>query len=314
MLCGGVSELIRNGFETLVEAGYQPEIAYFECLHELKLIIDLIYEGGLSWMRYSVSDTAEWGDYQSGPRVIDEHARDQMRQVLAEIQDGTFAKKWIAEADGGFPEFLRLRQQARTSQLEEVGRAAAPDDALAGERAEGATRMNARDGNVGDAIAGPTGDRVRIFDTTLRDGEQAPGIALTKAEKVEIAEQLARLNVDILEAGFPISSHGEFDAVARDRIDREGPGDRGARAHRDRRHRARGRGAEGRRPLAHPHVHLHERRAARVDAEDELPAGAGRDPRERDAREELHRRRRVLARRTRPEPRSSSCSSASGSR
>ena len=79
VLCGGVSELIRNGFETLVEAGYQPEIAYFECLHELKLIIDLIYEGGLSWMRYSVSDTAEWGDYQSGPRVIDEHAREQMR-------------------------------------------------------------------------------------------------------------------------------------------------------------------------------------------------------------------------------------------
>jgi ketol-acid reductoisomerase len=122
VLCGGVSELIRDGFETLVEAGYQPEIAYFECLHELKLIVDLIYEGGLSWMRYSVSDTAEWGDYQSGPRVIDEHTRDQMRQVLTEIQDGTFAKRWIAEADAGFPEFLRRREQAQTSQLEEVGR------------------------------------------------------------------------------------------------------------------------------------------------------------------------------------------------
>ena len=122
VLCGGISELIRNGFETLVEAGYQPEIAYFECLHELKLIIDLIYEGGLSWMRYSVSDTAEWGDYQSGPRVVDEHARAQMRDVLTEIQDGTFAKRWIAEADAGFPEFLRLRQRAQTSQLEQVGR------------------------------------------------------------------------------------------------------------------------------------------------------------------------------------------------
>jgi ketol-acid reductoisomerase len=122
VLCGGVSELIRNGFETLVEAGYQPEIAYFECLHELKLIIDLIYEGGLSWMRYSVSDTAEWGDYQSGPRVVDEHARAQMERVLAEIQDGTFARRWIEEADGGFAEFLRLRQQAQTSQLEQVGR------------------------------------------------------------------------------------------------------------------------------------------------------------------------------------------------
>ena len=122
VLCGGISELIRNGFETLADAGYQPEIAYFECLHELKLIIDLIYEGGLSWMRYSVSDTAEWGDYQSGPRVVDEHARAQMQQVLTEIQDGTFAKRWIAEADAGFGEFLRLRQVAQTSQLEQVGR------------------------------------------------------------------------------------------------------------------------------------------------------------------------------------------------
>jgi len=122
VLCGGISELIRDGFDTLVEAGYQPEIAYFECLHELKLIIDLIYEGGLSWMRYSVSDTAEWGDYQSGPRVVGGPSRDAMRQVLAEIQDGTFAKKWIAEADAGFPEFLRLRRQAQTSQVEQVGR------------------------------------------------------------------------------------------------------------------------------------------------------------------------------------------------
>jgi ketol-acid reductoisomerase len=122
VLCGGISELVRNGFDTLVGAGYQPEIAYFECLHELKLIIDLIYEGGLSWMRYSVSDTAEWGDYQSGPKVVDGPSRDAMEQVLAAIQDGSFAKRWIAEADAGFPEFLRLRQQAQTSQLEQVGR------------------------------------------------------------------------------------------------------------------------------------------------------------------------------------------------
>ena len=122
VLCGGISELIRNGFETLVAAGYQPEIAYFECLHELKLIIDLIYEGGLSWMRYSVSDTAEWGDYVSGPRVVGQASRQAMQQILSEIQDGTFAKRWIGEADAGFPEFLRLRQQARASQLESVGR------------------------------------------------------------------------------------------------------------------------------------------------------------------------------------------------
>ena len=122
VLCGGVSELIRNGFETLVAAGYQPEIAYFECLHELKLIVDLIYEGGLSWMRYSVSDTAEWGDYQSGKRVIDDGTRARMEQVLAQIRDGSFARSWIAEADAGFPEFLRLRREAQTSQLEQVGR------------------------------------------------------------------------------------------------------------------------------------------------------------------------------------------------
>jgi ketol-acid reductoisomerase len=122
VLCGGISELIKDGFETLVEAGYQPEIAYFECLHELKLIIDLIYEGGLSWMRYSVSDTAEWGDYQSGPRVIDAGVRERMRQVLSEIQSGAFAKEWIGEAEAGFPHFLALRREERSSRLEQVGR------------------------------------------------------------------------------------------------------------------------------------------------------------------------------------------------
>jgi len=122
VLCGGISELVKSGFETLVEAGYQPEIAYFECLHELKLIIDLIYEGGLSWMRYSVSDTAEWGDYRSGPRVIDDGVRERMRQVLSEIQSGAFAKEWIGEAEAGFPHFLALRREERSSRLEQVGR------------------------------------------------------------------------------------------------------------------------------------------------------------------------------------------------
>jgi ketol-acid reductoisomerase len=122
VLCGGISELVKSGFDTLVEAGYQPEIAYFECLHEMKLIIDLIYEGGLSWMRYSVSDTAEWGDYQSGPRVIDEGVRERMRQVLSEIQSGAFAKEWIGEAEAGFPHFLALRREERASRIEQVGR------------------------------------------------------------------------------------------------------------------------------------------------------------------------------------------------
>ena len=101
MLCGGVSELVKAGFETLVNAGYQPEVAYFECLHELKLIVDLMYRGGLRYMRYSISDTAEYGDYVAGPRVIDAHARETMGKILEEIQNGTFAKKWIAENEGG---------------------------------------------------------------------------------------------------------------------------------------------------------------------------------------------------------------------
>ncbi len=122
VLCGGASTLIQAGFETLVAAGYQPEIAYFECLHELKLIVDMIYEGGLSWMRYSISDTAEYGDYSRGPRVVSDETRAEMRRILDEIQDGRFAKEWIGEADDGFPTFLRLRSEARTSQLEDVGR------------------------------------------------------------------------------------------------------------------------------------------------------------------------------------------------
>ncbi|MFQ3587185.1 MAG: ketol-acid reductoisomerase [Fimbriimonadaceae bacterium] len=123
VLCGGLSALIKAGFETLVEAGYQPEAAYFECLHETKLIVDLLYEGGLSWMRYSVSDTAEWGDYQSGPRVVDESVKARMKDVLAEIQDGTFAKKWIAENDeGGRRELLAIRKREQEHPLEQVGR------------------------------------------------------------------------------------------------------------------------------------------------------------------------------------------------
>jgi len=121
VLCGGTSALVKMAFETLVEAGYQPELAYFETMHELKLIVDLLYRGGLNFMRFSVSDTAEYGDYVSGPRIIDEHVRTTMRQVLTEIQDGTFAKAWIAESDGGRHEFERLRAQDRDHQIEKVG-------------------------------------------------------------------------------------------------------------------------------------------------------------------------------------------------
>jgi ketol-acid reductoisomerase len=121
VLCGGTAELIRAGFETLVDAGYQPEVAYYECLHELKLIVDLIWEGGLSHMRWSISDTAEYGDFTRGNRVIDEHVRAKMREVLGEIQDGTFAREWIAEMDSGEHTLDELRAAARERQIERVG-------------------------------------------------------------------------------------------------------------------------------------------------------------------------------------------------
>ena len=121
VLCGGVSELVKAGFNTLVDAGYQPEIAYFECMHELKLIVDLMYRGGLRYMRYSVSDTAEYGDYESGPRIIDDSVRDQMRTVLGEIQNGSFANRWIAENEAGRPQFREKRDTERNLLLEEVG-------------------------------------------------------------------------------------------------------------------------------------------------------------------------------------------------
>jgi len=122
VLCGGVTALVKTAFETLVEAGYQPEIAYFECMHELKLIVDLFYEGGMSYMRYSVSDTAEYGDYSRGPRVIDAHVRETMRQILKEVQSGAFAREWILENQAGRPHFLALRKQNAEHQIEQVGK------------------------------------------------------------------------------------------------------------------------------------------------------------------------------------------------
>jgi ketol-acid reductoisomerase len=121
VLCGGVSALVKAGFETLVEAGYQPEIAYFECMHELKLIVDLMYRGGLNYMRYSVSDTAEHGDYTGGPRIITDQTRQVMRQILKEIQDGSYARNWIAENESGREWFEAKRQREQEHQIEQVG-------------------------------------------------------------------------------------------------------------------------------------------------------------------------------------------------
>src|SRR3954451_14794751 len=121
VLCGGASELIRAGFETLVDAGYAPEIAYFECLHELKLIVDLIYEGGLSYMRYSVSDTAEYGDYTTGKRIVTDQTRAEMKKVLSEIQSGEFARKWLNENRTGRKQFVAMREEAKDQPIELVG-------------------------------------------------------------------------------------------------------------------------------------------------------------------------------------------------
>jgi ketol-acid reductoisomerase len=122
VLCGGASELIRAGFETLVEAGYAPEIAYFECLHELKLIVDLIQEGGLAYMRYSISDTAEYGDYTRGPRIVNEQTRAEMKKILKEIQSGEFARAWMEENKTGRKKFLAMREAAQDQPIEKVGR------------------------------------------------------------------------------------------------------------------------------------------------------------------------------------------------
>ncbi|MDC0710145.1 ketol-acid reductoisomerase [Stigmatella sp. ncwal1] len=122
VLCGGVTALVQAGFDTLVEAGYQPESAYFECLHELKLIVDMMYEGGMGWMRHSISDTAEYGDYTRGPRLINEAVREEMRKVLKEVQTGVFAREWILENQAGRPVFDKLREQGKQHPIEDVGR------------------------------------------------------------------------------------------------------------------------------------------------------------------------------------------------
>jgi ketol-acid reductoisomerase len=121
VLCGGVSALVKAGFETLVEAGYQPEIAYFECMHELKLIVDLFYRGGLAYMRYSVSDTAEWGDYTAGPKIVTSETRETMRQLLKDVQSGKFANEWMAEYEAGLPNFKAIRNRERQHPIEVVG-------------------------------------------------------------------------------------------------------------------------------------------------------------------------------------------------
>ena len=149
VLCGGLTALVQAGFETLVEAGYQPESAYFECLHELKLIIDLMYEEGISGMRYSISTTAEYGDLTRGPRIITADTRAEMRKILGEIKSGEFAEEFIGEVRGGGRRFAELRAQGEAHQVETVGREPAPDDAL------DLRRQAVRDRGVGRRLTPP---------------------------------------------------------------------------------------------------------------------------------------------------------------
>ena len=227
VLCGGTASLVKMSFETLVEAGYQPELAYFETMHELKLIVDLLYRGGLNFMRFSVSDTAEYGDYVSRPA---DHRRAGSRDDAGRPQGhpgrlvrpsaGSRRTNPAARSSSGFG------PQDRDHQIEQVGAelraqmaflnpvvvVAGQAQAAAGSRRRTARARRGREVVTGSQVAPGT---VRIFDTTLRDGEQAPGAGLTAAEKLEVARQLARLKVDVIEAGFPAASPGDFEAVRR---------------------------------------------------------------------------------------------------
>ena len=248
VLCGGTAALVKAAFETLVEAGYQPELAYFETMHELKLIVDLMYRGGLNFMRFSVSDTAEYGDYVSGPRIIDDHVRATMKQVLTEIQDGTFAARWIDENDSGRADFERMRQEDADHQIERVGAELRSQmaflDPVVVTAGQAQASARGKRGSMSAPTYGPgvPAGSVRIFDTTLRDGEQAPGAGLTVAEKLQVARQLVRLKVDVIEAGFPAASPGDFEAVRRIAEESKGVVGRGARPLPRRRPAARRRG------------------------------------------------------------------------
>ncbi len=202
VLCGGVSELIRAGFETLVEAGYAPEIAYFECLHEVKLIVDLIYEGGLGYMRYSVSDTAEYGDYTRGPRIVTAETRKEMKKILSEIQSGQFAREWIDENKTGRHKFLAMREGGAGSADRARGqRAPADDDVPERKRRRKAYRRSKKPPRSPSSSM-----RIQTFDTTLRDGTQGEAVSFSVDDKLIIAQKLDELGIDYIEGGWPNSN------------------------------------------------------------------------------------------------------------
>ena len=203
VLCGGAAELIRAGFETLVDAGYAPEIAYFECLHELKLIVDLIYEGGLGYMRFSVSDTAEYGDYTRGPRIITDETRAEMKKILSEIQSGEFARQWIAENKEGRHKFLaHARSAGTTSSIENVGSELRKMMTFLKRKKEAGVPQD-RPRPTPRTV---TTMRIQTFDTTLRDGTQGEAVSFSVEDKILITQKLDELGIDYIEGGWPGSN------------------------------------------------------------------------------------------------------------
>ena len=348
VLCGGTAALVKMAFETLVEAGYQPELAYFETMHELKLIVDLMYRGGLNFMRFSVSDTAEYGDYVSRPA---DHRRarprDDAGRSSTEIQDGTFADRWIAENESGRAG-VRAAARSRPRPPDRAGRrrAARPDAVPRPGRGRGRPGPGGGDDareppDERGAYPGPRArssppGSVRIFDTTLRDGEQAPGAGLTAAEKLEVARQLARLKVDVIEAGFPAASPGDFEAVRRIAQETKGGIAVAALARcQDGDPQRADRGDQGRRAAAPPRLHRDQRHPPQAQAPDRPRDGARARPSAgsataasssgRDAEIEFSRRgrlahrprlpaRRSTRRSSRPAPRRSTSPTPSATR
>ena len=227
VLCGGTAALVKMAFETLVEAGYQPELAYFETMHELKLIVDLMYRGGLNFMRFSVSDTAEYGDYCQRPADHRRATSAATMQARPRGHPGRHVRRPLDRRERVRPPRVRAAARGRPRPPDRAGRGAAacPDavprpgrgrrPARPRRRPRRRARPDERAGTPARAARSSPAGSVRIFDTTLRDGEQAPGAGLTAAEKLEVARQLARLKVDVIEAGFPAASPGDFEAVRR---------------------------------------------------------------------------------------------------
>ena len=269
VLCGGASALVKAGFETLVEAGYQPEVAYFECMHELKLIVDLMYRGGLNYMRYSVSDTAEYGDYTAGPRIVTEEtkrrdAADPRRDPERPVRASAGSARTRPAGRGSTP----TRTAERSQKLEQVGaqlRAMMPFLDPVEVTAEGEVRKA-----VGQAGRSRTmSDRVTIFDTTLRDGEQSPGCSMNTRREAAHGAPARGLGVDVIEAGFPIASAGDLEAVQAIADAVKGAQRRGALPLQGRRtSRPAARRSSAPRAPADPHLPRHVRPPPQVQAQD----------------------------------------------